>query len=95
MNYTSKKRIIHLDENYCWKLEKKKPKSIINTKTQFFPLFTVIEHVLLQHKNAKRKKVNYGQTIIEKSHEFFSLAFPLYDFFRLVHEYFFGGSWRA
>ena len=86
MDYTSKKCIIHIDENYCLNHEKKKKKkknrdqSYIH-KLNFFRVSPVIVHVLLQHENAERRKVNYGQTIIEKSHEFFSLAFPLYDFF--------------
>ena len=30
--------------------------------------------------------------VTKKPKEEGQLAFPLYDFFRLVHEYFFGGS---
>ena len=58
IDYEIKKRIIHLDETYFWDHEKKNRNQSVNINTQFFRFSPAIEHVLLQHENAKRKKVN-------------------------------------
>ena len=58
IDYEIKKRIIHLDETYFWDHEKKNRNQSVNINTQFFLFSPAIEHVLLQHENAKRKKVN-------------------------------------
>ena len=61
IDYKIKKRIIHLDENYFWIMKKKTKKNrnqSVNINTEFFRFSPAIEHVLLEHENAKRKKVN-------------------------------------
>ena len=62
IDYKIKKRIIHLDENHFWnheqKKENRKQKSISKSYSIFFRFSPAIEQVLLEHENAKRKKVN-------------------------------------